>query len=226
MTAPPDRAEGHEETVLLAEHAERASLESAALRRGWPRVAISTAGHGEMEQVAWRPGGVFVLYSEVHLLGHRIVRVSGEDEAAVREALGVVRNAVPTVSVDALLGVLLAERPPEPAPAIRALNGLRAADVWNCATGRRPPEDPRYAEAVERTARHPERQVVRALVDAVDDLMTVRPGLEAPLLALRDAEGPAEDVIADFASFCDERRWADRGDGGPDGGSAARPRRR
>ncbi|TDE32174.1 hypothetical protein [Actinomadura sp. 6K520] len=196
----------HERTVLLAEHADRAALESAAARHGWPRAAISTAGFAEMEQVAWQTAGLFVLYSEVHLLGHRVVRVTGESEAVVEEALGAVLEAVPTVEVDELLGVLLAMPPAESAPMIRALNGLRAADIWNCANGRRPPEDPRYTEAVERAVRHPERQVVRALVDAVGDLMAVRPGLEVPIVALRDADGPARDVIEDFAAFCDAAR--------------------
>lgn len=192
----------HESTVLLGRHADRTALEAAAARLGWPRAAISTAAFGEMEQVAWQAPGTFVLYSEVHLLGHRVVRVTGESEAAVRETLDVVQGAVPTVPVDALLDILLAMPPAEPAQQIRALNGLRAADIWNCANGRRPPEDPRYAEAVERAVRHPERQVVRALVDAVGDLMAVRPGLEVPIVALRDADGPARDVIDDFAAFC------------------------
>ncbi|TDB92588.1 hypothetical protein [Actinomadura sp. 7K534] len=193
----------HERTVLLGKHAERAVLESAAAGHGWLRAAISTAGFGEMEQVAWQAAGAFVLYSEVHLLGHRVVRVTGEGEAAVEEALGVVRDAVPTVSPDDLLDVLLSMPPAESTQMIRALNGLRAADIWNCADGRRPPADPRYAEAVERAVRHPERQVVRALVDAVGDLMAIRPGLEVPIVALRDADGPARDVIEDLAGFCD-----------------------
>lgn len=196
----------HEGTVLLAEHADRAALESAAARRGWPRAAISTAAFADMEQVAWQAPGMFVLYSEVHLLGHRVVRVAGEDEAVVAEALGAVRDAVPTVPVDELLAVLLTRPPAESTRMIRALNGLRAADVWNVANGRRPREDPRYLDAVERAVRHPERQVVRAVVDAVDDLMAIRPGLEAPVVALRGADGPARDIIDDFAGFCDRRR--------------------
>lgn len=196
----------HEGTVLLAERADRADLEAVAARRGWPRAAISTAASAEMEQVAWQVPGLFVLYSEVHLLGHRVVRVAGEDGAVVAEALGAVRDAVPTVPVDDLLAVLLARPPAEPTRMIRALNGLRAADIWNAANGRRPPEDPRYPEAVERAVRHPERQVVRAVVDAVHDLMEIRPGLEAPVVALRGADGPARDVIDDFAGFCDGLR--------------------
>lgn len=188
---------GHERTVLLAEHAERAVLESLAAGRGWPRAAISTAGFGEMEQVAWQTDAMFVLYSEVHMLGHRVVRVAGEDAAVVEETLGVVRAALPTVAVDELLDVLLALPPPDSREAIRALNGLRAADIWNCATGTAPPADPRYLAAVESAVRHPERPVLRALVYTVGDLMPIRPGLEAPLLALRDADG--QDIIDDFA---------------------------
>lgn len=199
--SPADFA--HEATVVLAEHAGRAALESLAAGRGWSRAAISTAGFGEMEQVAWRADALFVLYSEVHVLGHRVVRVSGADEAVVDETLGVVRAALPTVPVDDLLDVLLAVPHAGARASIRALNGLRAADIWNCATGTEPPADPRYLAAVERAVRHPERQVVRALVYAVGDLMTVRPDLAAPVLALRGADGPARDVIDDFAGFCD-----------------------
>ena len=195
----------HEDTVLLAEHADRAALESAAAGRGWRRAAISTAGFGEMEQVAWQATGTFVLYSEVHLLGHRVVRVAGEDASVVDETLGAVRGALPTVPVEELLDVLLADPPAGPLPVIRALNGLRAVDIWNCANGTPAPEDPGYTAAVESAVRHPERQVVRALVDTVGDLMTVRPGLEAPVVALRDTEGPAGDIIDDFAAFCDAR---------------------
>lgn len=196
---------GHEGTVLLADRAERAVLEALAAERGWSRAAISTAGFDEMEQVAWRADGLFVLYSELHPQGHRVVRVTGEHEAMVDEALGVVRSALPTVPVDALLDVLLAVPPADARAAVRALNGLRAADVWNCADGRPRPEDPRYRAAVERSARHPERQVVRALVYMVGDLMTIRPGIAEPLLALRGAGGPAADIIDDFADFCGRR---------------------
>lgn len=195
----------HDGTVLLAEDAERSVLESLAEGRGWRRAAISTAGFAEMEQVAWHADAAFVLYSEVHVLGRRVVRVSGDDAAAVEETLGVVRAALPTVGADELLDVLLSDPPAGARESVRALNGLRAADVWNCADGTEPPPDPRYAEAVERTARRPERQVVRALVYAVGDLMAVRPGLAEPLLALRGADGPARDVIDDFAAFCDRR---------------------
>ncbi|TDC81247.1 hypothetical protein [Actinomadura sp. 7K507] len=195
----------HEDTVLLAEHADREALEAVAAGRGWPRAAISTAGFAEMEQVAWQATGMFVLYSEVHLLGHRVVRVAGEHESVVEETLGVVRGVLPTVPVEELLDVLVSLPPADSRPMIRALNGLRAVDVWNCANGTPAPEDPRYVEAVDSAVRHPERQVVRALVDAVTDLMTVRPGLEAPIVALRDAEGPATDIIDDFAGFCDAR---------------------
>ncbi|TYB45248.1 hypothetical protein [Actinomadura chibensis] len=195
----------HDGTVLLAEQAERSVLESLAAGRGWRRAAISTAGFGEMEQVAWQAGVAFVLYSEVHVLGHRVVRVSGDDAAVVEETLGVVRATLPTVAPDALLDVLLAVPHADARESIRALNGLRAADMWNCADGTEPPADPRYRTAVERAVLHPERQVVRALVFAVGDLMTVRPGLAEPILALRGADGPARDVIDDFAAFCDRR---------------------
>ncbi|GLW66774.1 hypothetical protein Arub01_50180 [Actinomadura rubrobrunea] len=186
-----------ERGAVLADHADRGALAALAAARGWTRTAAEPAGFAEPEREVWDAGGgTRVVYAESPVRGTRFVCVTGPDAGSAEEAFAAVAAVLPTVPVEEILAGLLAEPAPAPRELIRGLDRLATAARAN---GERRPEDPRYRRVVERLAAHPERQVRRALLFAVEELSAVRPELADPILARRDEETELAELVRTFA---------------------------
>lgn len=195
----------HERTLVLAENADLADLDRYASGRGWPRTADTPPGYATMRQVGWENGDTSALWMESGRYGVRFVCVagpSGTDVAATAEALA---GVLPVVTEDAMLAVLTADDPAEPAEALRALHRLATQYLVRRLRGMPTTPDDRYRTMAERTVAHPDLTVRHALLMLFADLMTERPEVVPPILAYDADGGELADLAGAFAAIAAEK---------------------
>lgn len=199
-------APAHEQTLLLADHADPAGLTALAAELGWRLDFTEDFRRDGLGQRAWETEDATLVYELVHHdYGTRCVVVRGASADSTAPTAAAVAGAVPTVALETVLDALLTDE--DPADLLHGLRLLQTAhDMARRTRAPRGPLDPRHATAIARLLGHPQRQVRLTAMLVADHLRPLAPELPALVVARQGVEEELTDLVDAFAAMAEEEQ--------------------